>query len=93
MTHDSIALHRTFKISELTRTIASQLISVSRGSAVNLALVCRYLEEPVLSTLWEEQRSLYTLLRVLPEETWYFEYYDHWVCLLDPPSGKPNAKV
>ena len=89
MTHDSITPHRMFKISELARVIASQLISVSRGSVVNLACVSRYLEEPVLSTLWEEQRSLYPLLRVLSEETWCFEYYDRRVCgSWIPPIGK-----
>ena len=64
--------HRIFKISELTRYIASQLILISRNSAVNLACVCLYLEEPVLSTLWETQRSLSTLLEVLPEGSWQY---------------------
>jgi len=93
MTHDSITSHRILKISELTRVIASQLTSLSRRSAVNLACVCRYLEEPVLSTLWEEQRTLYTLLKVLPEETWHFERYDRTVCVLDSPSWKLIAKT
>ena len=61
--------HRVFKISELTRPIASQLVLISRQSAVNLACTCRSLEEPMLSTLWETQWSLYTLLEVFPEET------------------------
>lgn len=60
--------HRIFKISELTRLIASQLVLINRKDAVNLAYACRYLEEPVLSTLWETQWSLCTLLKVLPEE-------------------------
>ena len=59
--------HRIFKIDELTRLIAGQLVLISRGSAVNLACACRYLEEceykePVLSTLWEKRWSLHTLL-------------------------------
>lgn len=61
--------HRVFKISELTRLIASHLILISQESAVNLACTSRHLEEPVLSTLWETQQSLHTLLQVLPEET------------------------
>ena len=71
MTDDS-ASHRVFKISELTRLIANHLIPISRESTVNLACACRYLEEPVLSTLWETNRLLETLLRVLPEENWEF---------------------
>ena len=61
--------HRVFKISELTRVIASHLTPAGSGSAVNPACSCRCLEEPVLSTLWETQPSLQTLLKVLPEET------------------------
>jgi len=64
--HDSTP-HHIFKISELTRLIASQLVLISRRSTVNLACTCRALEEPTLSTLWETQRSLFTLLEVLPE--------------------------
>ena len=67
MTHDSTP-HRIFKISELTRLIASQLVLISRRSTMNLACTCRALEEPTLSTLWETQRSLFTLLKVLPRE-------------------------
>jgi len=72
MTDDSAPL-RVFRINELTRFIASQLILINQQSAVNLACACRYLEEPVLSTLWETHRSLNTLLRVFPEETWEVE--------------------
>ena len=71
---DDRAPHRVFKIGELTRLIADQLILISRGSAVNLACACRYLEEPVLSTLWETQTSLYTLLGTLPRDTWECEF-------------------
>ena len=65
--------HRVFKISELTRVIASQLTLIDPKSAVNLACACRYLEEPALSALWETQFSLCTLLIVLPEETWVWD--------------------
>jgi len=69
MTHDSTP-YRVLKISELTRHIASQLVLIhSRKSAVNLACACRSLEEPVLSTLWETQWSLVTLLNALPKGT------------------------
>ena len=73
MTHDSTS-HHIFRISELTRLIASQLILINPRDAVNLACACRYLEEPALCTLWEIQWSLCTLLRVLPEENWEIEY-------------------
>ena len=69
MTHDSTS-HRIFKISELTRLIATELIPIGQKSAVNLACACRYLEEPVLSTLWETQHLVHVLLEVLPEGAW-----------------------
>ena len=76
MIHDSTP-HRVLKIGELTRLIASQLVLIDgRRSAVNLACACRYLEEPVLSTIWETQSSLITLLRVLPKETREFEHLE-----------------
>ena len=68
MTHDG-ALHRVFKIGELARLITSQLVAIrGKKSAVNLACACRYIEEPVLSALWETQQSLRTLLELLPGE-------------------------
>ena len=76
MNHDSPS-HRIFKITEMTRSIASQLIPIGGESAVNLACACRYLEEPVLSTLWETQRSFETLLEVLPKETWEYIHVGH----------------
>jgi len=86
MTHDSTS-HRIFKISELTRLIASQLVLISRKSAVNLACACRSLEEPNLSTLWETQSSFFTLLEVLPRETWKYKRLDPvsmWCVVLIP---------
>ena len=86
MIHDST--HRIFGISELMREIAGHLILVSGASGVNLACAARCIEEPVLSTLWETQSSLCTLLEVLPGYTW------SWgnpakdtavVCSLNPP--------
>ena len=87
MTHDSTP-HRVLKISELTRLIASQLVLISRKSAVNLACACRSLEEPILSTLWETQSSFVTLLKVLPEGTSKLQYPGlggDMVCGLDSP--------
>lgn len=76
---------RIFNISELARLIASQLIHIGRKNVVNLACVCRSLEEPVLSTLWEEQSALYTLLEVLPETTW--DTRPHGRVVGDPNQG------
>jgi len=64
------ASHRVFKIGELARLIAGQLIPKRQGSAVNLACACRNLEAPALSMLWETQESLYTLLETLPRDNW-----------------------
>ena len=69
MTNDC-APHRVFKISELTRLIAEQLVPDNQRSAVSLACTCRYLEKPVLSKLWETQDSFSALLKVLPRDTW-----------------------
>jgi len=69
----STAAHRVLEIGELTRLIAGQLVVVgNQKSAVNLACSSRYLEEPVLSALWETQSSLHTLLKTLPSHTWHF---------------------
>ena len=65
--------HCIFGISELTRLIASHALE---NSALNLACASRYLEEPVLSTLWETQLSFLSLLKVLPEKTWECENLD-----------------
>lgn len=86
MIHNS-ASSRVFKISELTRLIASELVHISRRSMVDLACVCRSLEEPILSTLWETQWALDTLLELLPEwtrETEDLRYGKFVVCDLDP---------
>lgn len=67
--HDRLELRTPscFKIGELTRLITDQLILISRRSAVSLACVCRYLDEPILGTLWATQDSMDTHLKALPE--------------------------
>ena len=90
MIHES-APHRVFKIAELARPIADQLVLTSPKSAANLALVSRCLEEPALSVLWGTQRSLYTLLMVLPREN-RGRGWDNEVCELDLRSEEQNAK-
>ena len=61
--------HRIFNIPELTRSIAVELVPVSRKSAVNFACSCQYINESALGALWAEQKSLLTLLLVVPEVT------------------------
>ena len=95
MVHDSPP-HHVFKISELTRLITSHLTLIDQKSVVDLACACRYLEEPVLSTLWETQSSMRTLLKVLPEEFQECLYLPgkpmkHVVRSLDLPSEKLNT--
>jgi len=66
--------HRVFKIGELARLIAGELVLINQRSTVDLACVCWYLEEPVLSVLWKAQQSLCTLLETLPRDTWCYEH-------------------
>ena len=90
------APHRVFKISELSSAIASQLIPISRGSTVNLARTCRYLEEPVLGALWGEQPWVVILLKVLPGglDRKYIMSKNGWeVCGRDVSLEAPNAQV
>ena len=93
---DASATHRVLRIGELTRAITSHLILVGQKNTVNLACACQCLEEPVLSTLWEEQSRLETLLKVLPGDTWnrINPRFGEWVVRgLDLPSRMSNAQV
>ena len=85
MTHDSTPL-RVFRISELTRIIASQLILTSRESAVNFACT-RRCSKNRSSARYGTQKSLPVLLRMLPKTTWYVDNSgrDCTVCGLDLP--------
>jgi len=58
--------HRVFEIDELVRLISRHLVSTHRTSAVSLACASRSLEESALSSLWELQDSLATLMGVSP---------------------------
>ena len=95
MIHDNNASLRVFEISELARIIAGQLTLISRKSTGNLARTCRCLEEPVLSALWEIQKSLPTLLKVLPDANRCIDRHfgNYTVRELDPPVERPNAYV
>jgi len=88
--------HRIFRISELTRLIASQLTLISPKSTASLACACRHLEEPVLSSLWQTQQSLDTLLKVLPGETWRCDNSGPGTSVVrgpDPPFENSSAQV
>lgn len=94
MTVDGSAPNRVFKIVELARLIASQLVLVSQTTTVNLACTCRHLEEPALSTLWETQYRLDTLLKV--SDNWVYEHLalgSSVVRGLDRPLKKSDAQV
>ena len=88
--------HRVFGIGELARLITSKLVVIrGKKSAVNLASACRYLEEPVLSVLWETQKSLTTLLELLPGENRRYEDVmtnTNTVRGLDLSLEEPNAQ-
>jgi len=94
MTHDDKP-HRIFRISELTMLIAGQLILTSPKSTMDLARTCRYLEEPVLSVLWQTQPWLDTLLKVLPEKTWSYNPVPGKSVVrgTDPPFEELNVQV
>ena len=62
--------HPIVEIDELVRLVIDELVQISPQAAVSLALTCRSLEEPTLSSLWkEEQHLLIDLMKVLPNHT------------------------
>ena len=61
--------HQIFKIDELLRLFINELVETSPRTAVSFALVRRSFEEPTLSSLWKQQRSLTNLVKVLPNYT------------------------
>ena len=88
------AAHRVSTISELTRLVACQLVLITGlKSAVNFACACRHLEEPVLSTLWETQSSVRTLLKVFPSENLNYDNYARTVRCQGFLLGKSTAQV
>ena len=62
--------HLILEIDELLRLVVDALAETGPQSAVSLALTCRSLEEPTLSSLWREKHSLTDLVKVLPNHTW-----------------------
>jgi len=62
--------HRIVEIDELVRLVVGELVETSPRTVVSFALTCRSLEEPTLSSLWREKRSLTDLVMVLPNRAW-----------------------
>jgi len=67
--------HAIVEIDELLRLVIDELVATSPPTAVSLAITCRSLEEPTLSSLWRQQTSLDHLLKVLPGSTWAKKEY------------------
>jgi len=67
--------HQIFEIDELLGLVIDELVEISPQTAVSFALACRSFEEPALSSLWREKRSLTDLVKVLPNHTWVQDKY------------------
>ena len=83
-----------FEIDELVRLVIEQLVASSRRTAVSLALTCRSLEEPSLSSLWKQQKSLLVLIKVLPDHIWEVDEntFESIVSICDFPAGRIQFK-
>lgn len=65
-----------FQVDEVFRLIVEQLVALGPGSALSLALCCKSLTDMSLSVLWERQRRLSTLIKVLPPDAWAYQETD-----------------
>lgn len=83
--------HPIFQIDELLRLVVEELVETSPPAVVSLALACRSLEEPTLSSLWKSQHSLCDLLLVLPDCT--FVKVKHNVYVLVRPRHVPANPI
>lgn len=61
------------QVDEVLRSIVEEVISLNPRSVLSLALCCSYLTDVSLSVLWEQQRKLSTLIKVLPPDAWAYE--------------------
>ena len=61
--------HSIFEIDELLRPVIDELVRISPLTAASFALTRRSYEEPMLSSLWKQQSSLITPVKVLPQLT------------------------
>ena len=58
------------------RLIVEQLVVLGPRSILSLALSCKSLTDVSLSVLWERQRRLSTLIKVLPPDAWTYQETD-----------------
>jgi len=65
-----------FQVDEVFRFIVEQLVALSPSSALPLALCCKSLTDISLSVLWERQKLLSTLIKVLPPDAWAYQETD-----------------
>ena len=65
-----------FQVDEVFRFIVEQLVALSPSSALSLALCCKSLTDLSLSVLWERQKRLSTLIKVLPPDAWMYQETD-----------------
>ena len=67
-------MHQCFKVDEILRLFAGELVaSGAKAAAVSLACCRRSFEEPVLDVLWGAQTRLFPLLKALPGDVWKVE--------------------
>lgn len=60
-------------VDEVFRSIVEELIALSPRTVLSLALCCSSLTDVPLSVLWERQKRLSTLVKVLPPDAWAYE--------------------
>ena len=65
-----------FQVDEVFRLIVEQLVALSLRSGLSLALCCKSLTDIPLSVLWERQKRLSTLIKVLPPDAWTYQETD-----------------
>jgi len=67
-----------FQVDEVFRCIVEQLVPRSPRSALSLALCCKSFADISLGVLWEQQKRLSTLIKVLPPDAWAYQETDSY---------------
>ena len=65
-----------FQVDDVFRLVVEELDFLSARSTLSLALSCKSLTDLSLSVLWERQKKLSTLIKVLPPDAWAYEETD-----------------
>jgi hypothetical protein len=69
--HSLSDMHKVLLVDEIVRRIAEHLLDPDdKSSSLAFSLCCRPLSDPVLDVLWELQKDLVTLFKVLPPDVW-----------------------